>query len=51
MNTEIGLRDTCPGRNFVTVKVVIELAVKADLEEHVVRCLIGRDPRNIEDIR
>ncbi|MEY4140356.1 MAG: hypothetical protein RLZZ371_2538, partial [Pseudomonadota bacterium] len=27
-----------------------ELAVKAYLEEHVVPCLIGRDPRNIEDI-
>ena len=56
---------TCPGRNFVTVKIVTdegvhglgdatlngrELAVKAYLEEHVVPCLIGRDPRNIEDI-
>jgi len=56
---------TCPGRNFITVKVFTddglyglgdatlngrELAVKAYLEEHVVPCLIGRDPRNIEDI-
>jgi mannonate dehydratase len=56
---------TCPGRNFVTVKVSTdegvyglgdatlngrELAVKAYLEEHVVHCLIGRDPRQIEDI-
>jgi mannonate dehydratase len=56
---------TCPGRNFVTVKVITdegvyglgdatlngrELAVKAYLEEHVVHCLIGRDPRQIEDI-
>lgn len=56
---------TCPGRNFVTVKVVAsdgvyglgdatlngrELAVHAYLQDHVVPCLIGRDPRNIEDI-
>src|SRR5437016_12699402 len=56
---------TCPGRNFVTVKIVTdegvhglgdatlngrELAVKAYLEDHVVPCLIGRDPKNIEDI-
>jgi len=56
---------TCPGRNFVTVKVVTdegvyglgdatlngrELAVKAYLDEHVIPCLVGRDPRNIEDI-
>ena len=56
---------TCPGRNFITVKVFTddglyglgdatlngrELAVKAYLEEHVIPCLIGRDPRNIEDI-
>ena len=56
---------TCPGRNFVTVKVVTdeglygvgdatlngrELAVVAYLEEHVVPCLIGRDPHQIEDI-
>jgi mannonate dehydratase len=55
---------TCPGRNFVTLKIVTdegvyglgdatlngrELAVKAYLEEHVVPCLIGRDPRRIED--
>jgi len=55
---------TCPGRNFVTLKVVTadgvhgvgdatlngrELAVKAYLDEHVIPCLIGRDPRNIED--
>ncbi|WP_373378676.1 D-mannonate dehydratase ManD [Cupriavidus nantongensis] len=56
---------TCPGRNFVTVKVVTdagvyglgdatlngrELAVRAYLDEHVIPCLIGRDPRSIEDI-
>jgi mannonate dehydratase len=54
-----------PGRNFVTVKVITdagiyglgdatvngrEMAVVAYLEEHVVPCLIGRDPQNIEDI-
>ena len=56
---------TCPGRNFVTLKIVTdegvhglgdatlngrELAAKAYLDEHVIPCLIGRDPRNIEDI-
>lgn len=56
---------TCPGRNFVTLKVTTdkgiygigdatlngrELAVVAYLEEHVIPCLIGRDPRQIEDI-
>src|SRR5678816_3387185 len=56
---------TCPGRNFVTLKVITdegvhglgdatlngrELAVKAYLDDHVIPCLIGRDPRNIEDI-
>ena len=55
---------TCPGRNFVTLKIVTadgvhgvgdatlngrELAVKAYLDEHVIPCLFGRDPRNIED--
>ncbi|MDO6488975.1 D-galactonate dehydratase family protein [Colwellia sp. 6_MG-2023] len=54
-----------PGRNFVTVKVITdegtyglgdatvngrEMAVVAYLEEHVVPCLIGRDPQEIEDI-
>jgi mannonate dehydratase len=55
---------TCPGRNFVTLKVTTEdgvyglgdatvngreLAVVAYLQEHVVPCLIGRDARRIED--
>jgi len=56
---------TCPGRNFVTLKIVTddglhglgdatlngrELAVAAYLSEHVVPCLIGRDADRIEDI-
>lgn len=56
---------TCPGRNFVTLKIVTdegiygigdatlngrELAVAAYLKEHVVPCLIGRDAHQIEDI-
>ncbi len=56
---------TCPGRNFVTLKLITdqgvygigdatlngrELAVVAYLEEHVIPCLIGMDPRRIEDI-
>ena len=55
---------TCPGRNFVTLKIVTdqgvhgigdatlngrEMAVVAYLNEHVVPLLIGRDPRRIED--
>lgn len=54
----------CPGRNFVTVKIVTEdgtyglgdatvngreMAVVAYLQEHVVPCLIGRDAQQIED--
>jgi mannonate dehydratase len=54
-----------PGRNFVTVKIMTdeglygigdatvngrEKAVVAYLEEHVIPCLIGRDPAQIEDI-
>ena len=54
----------CPGRNFVTVKVVTEdgiyglgdatvngreMAVVAYLQEHVAPCLIGRDAHMIED--
>jgi mannonate dehydratase len=56
---------TCPGRNFVTLKVVTEdgvyglgdatlngreLAVASYLTEHVIPCLIGRDARRIEDV-
>ena len=56
---------TCPGRNFVTLKIVTadgahgigdatlngrELAVVAYLREHVVPCLLGRDAHQIEDI-
>jgi len=55
---------TCPGRNFVTLKITTsdgiygvgdgtlngrELAVSAYLQEHVVPCLLGRDPDRIED--
>ena len=56
---------TCPGRNFVTLKIETdagisgvgdatlngrELAVDAYLSEHVIPCLIGRDAHRIEDI-
>lgn len=56
---------TCPGRNFVTLKIEVEggltglgdatlngreMAVVAYLESHVVPALIGRDARRIEDI-
>ncbi|HSB96662.1 MAG TPA: D-mannonate dehydratase ManD [Spongiibacteraceae bacterium] len=56
---------TSPGRNFVTLKIETdegvyglgdatlngrELAVVAYLEEHVIPCLIGRNPQQIEDI-
>jgi mannonate dehydratase len=55
---------TCPGRNFVTLKIVTdegvtgvgdatlngrELAVAAYLSDHVVPALLGRDPARIED--
>src|SRR5262245_37887505 len=55
----------CPGRNFVTLKIQTdegifglgdatlngrELAVASYLEEHVIPCLIGRDPFQTEDI-
>lgn len=54
-----------PGRNFVTLKITTnegvygigdatlngrELAVVSYLEDHVIPCLIGRDPTQIEDI-
>lgn len=56
---------SCPGRNFVTLKIYTdegvyglgdatvngrEMAVVAYLQEHVVPCLIGKDPHQIEDI-
>ncbi len=56
---------TCPGRNFVTLKLYTdegiyglgdatlngrELAVVSYLQEHVVPCLIGRDAFQVEDI-
>ena len=56
---------TCPGRNFVTLKITTksgvyglgdatlngrELAVASYLNDHIVPCLIGRDARQIEDI-
>ncbi len=56
---------TCPGRNFVTLKIETdqgvygigdatlngrELSVVAYLEEHVIPNLIGRDAQQIEDI-
>src|SRR5580698_10794668 len=55
---------TCPGRNFVTLKLTTEdgvsglgdatlngreLAVASYLQEHVAPLLIGRDARRIED--
>ncbi len=56
---------TCPGRNFVTIKIETdkgvyglgdatlngrELSVVSYLEDHLIPCLIGRDPGQIEDI-
>src|ERR1700685_3762574 len=56
---------TCPGRNFVTLKITTdegiyglgdatlngrELAVASYLSDHVIPCLIGRDPFQTEDI-
>src|SRR6266581_3047769 len=56
---------TCPGRNFVTLKIETsdgvtglgdatlngrELAVASYLRDHVVPLLIGRDPARIEDM-
>ena len=56
---------TCPGRNFVTLKLHTaegmtgvgdatlngrELSVVAYLNEHVIPCLVGRDAHQIEDI-
>jgi mannonate dehydratase len=56
---------TCPGRNFVTLKLEVEggltgigdatlngreLSVVSYLEDHVIPALIGKDARQIEDI-
>ncbi len=56
---------TCPGRNFVTLKITCEdgttgvgdatlngreLSVASYLTDHVIPCLIGRDAHRIEDI-
>src|ERR1700734_370331 len=56
---------TCPGRNFVTLKIETqdgitglgdatlngrELPVASYLTDHVIPCLIGRDAHQIEDI-
>ncbi len=56
---------SCPGRNFVTLKVMTdggvyglgdatlngrEKAVASCLEDHLLPSLIGRDPANIEDV-
>ncbi|MBP2161130.1 MULTISPECIES: D-mannonate dehydratase ManD [Asticcacaulis] len=56
---------TCPGRNFVTLKIITdegvygigdatlngrELSVVSYLQDHIIPCLIGRDPHQIEDI-
>lgn len=63
--TDASVIVTCPGRNFVTLKLTTdsgesgvgdatlngrELAVASYLSEHVAPLLIGRDPRQIEDI-
>lgn len=63
--TDADVLVTCPGRNFVTLKLYTdeglyglgdatlngrEKAVVSYLEEHVLPCLMGRDPRQIEDI-
>src|SRR3712207_138667 len=55
----------CPGRNFVTLKIETdegltglgdatlngrELAVASYLSDHVIPCLLGRDPHRVEDI-
>src|SRR5499426_2421342 len=63
--TDATVNICCPGRNFVTLKVVTEdgvyglgdatlngreLAVASYLTDHVIPLLIGRDARRIEDI-
>jgi len=63
--TEVRVIITCPGRNFVSLKICTdeglygagdatlngrELAVSAYLKDHIVPLLVGRDPHQIEDI-
>jgi mannonate dehydratase len=64
--TDVRVIVTCPGRNYVVVKILTsepglygvgdatlngrELAVAADLKEHIAPLLIGRDPEQVEDI-
>ena len=64
--TEVRTIVTCPGRNYVAVKILTdepglygvgdatlngrELSVAAALTEHIAPLLIGRDPDRIEDI-
>jgi mannonate dehydratase len=63
--TKASINITSPGRNFVTLKIETdegiyglgdgtlngrELAVASYLTEHVIPCLIGRDPSQTEDI-
>ncbi len=64
--TEVRVIVTCPGRNYVVVKIMTdepglygvgdatlngrELAVAEALEKHLAPLLIGRDPERIEDI-
>jgi mannonate dehydratase len=63
--TEVEVLVTCPGRNFVTLRIKTdegvsglgdatlngrELAVASYLRDHVAPCLIGRDPAMIEDV-
>ncbi|SNT27348.1 D-mannonate dehydratase ManD [Tropicimonas sediminicola] len=63
--SDVRVSVSCPGRNFVTVKIVTEcgiygvgdatvngreMAVATYLQDHVAPCLIGRDAHQIEDI-
>lgn len=64
--TEVRVIVTCPGRNYVLVKVLTdepglygvgdatlngrELAVAEALEQHLAPLLVGRDPDRVEDI-
>ena len=63
--TDVKVFVTCPGRNFVTLKISTdegvyglgdatlngrELAVASYLSDHLAPCLIGRDPFQTEDI-